>query len=112
MPANHSVETDLEKTCTEPFQACFSARVRRVLCVLKWIPWLFVRLLACLGHSILSSSSPEPADPPAPERRAQQGATALMTGMLVFRVCKAFSLQPVASVALLSFGMQEKLLSG
>lgn len=98
--------------CTEPFQTWFLQGCDRVLRVLKQIPWLFVRLLACLGSSILSSSSPEPAGPPALEKRAQRGASAVMTRMLVFKVCKALGLQPVASVALLSFGMQEKLLSG
>ena len=96
-------------SCFKPafLQGCDGA-----LHVLKQISWLFVRLLACLCGSILSSSSPEPVGPPVLERRAQRGASALMTRMLVFKVCQALGLQPVASVALLSFGMQEKLLSG
>ena len=41
--------------------------------VLKQIPWLFVRLLACLSGSILSSSSPEPAGPPCPGEKSSAG---------------------------------------
>lgn len=55
------------------FQACLSEGCDGALHVLKQIPWLFVRLLACLSGSILSSSSPEPAGAPCPGEKSSAG---------------------------------------